>query len=296
MTEDAVSFGREGSLIGIISDPPFRSQRNEASAVLLLNAGLVYHIGPNRLNVKIARRLAGAGRVAMRFDFAGIGDSRPHADPTPFDQSAIGDAMDAMDYLQATRGIERFVIAGVCLGADVALQVAYRDPRVVGAVLINVREYRESGDAGHSGAGAGAGPEASSYLQARTNLRYYGSRVCSVRHWARLFTGRSNLRGIVGTITTLLEMHGLARSETSQAEAAPDLRRLMERGVRLLVVYSDGSPTWDLYRSRFEREFRSLRAEGKLRVELAKHTDHVFTLLWAQQHLVELIEGWAAAL
>ncbi|TAK87061.1 MAG: hypothetical protein EPO12_01625, partial [Aquabacterium sp.] len=46
-----------------------------ASAVILLPAGLKYHVGPHGLNVQLARSLAAAGHLALRFDPLGVGES-----------------------------------------------------------------------------------------------------------------------------------------------------------------------------------------------------------------------------
>ena len=46
-----------------------------ATALILLNAGLVHRMGPFRLYVQMARRLAAEGYAVLRFDQSGLGDS-----------------------------------------------------------------------------------------------------------------------------------------------------------------------------------------------------------------------------
>jgi alpha-beta hydrolase superfamily lysophospholipase len=72
MKEMAVRFGKFNSLIGVITepDPP---ELGENPAIILSNAGLIHHIGPNRIYVKLARHLAENGYRVIRFDLSGVG-------------------------------------------------------------------------------------------------------------------------------------------------------------------------------------------------------------------------------
>ena len=74
MTEEAQLLGKDRDLVGVVTHPADVEVDKSSPAFLLLNAGSVHHVGPNRLYVKIARRLASLGFVALRFDFAGVGD------------------------------------------------------------------------------------------------------------------------------------------------------------------------------------------------------------------------------
>ena len=59
MNERAIAFGPEQSLLGVLSLPP--DQVSAPPAVILLNAGLLHRVGPNRLYVDIARRVGDLG-------------------------------------------------------------------------------------------------------------------------------------------------------------------------------------------------------------------------------------------
>ena len=73
MREAAVSFGPNASLVGIITSPSVPAARRELPGVILLNAGIINRVGPNRIYVKMARRLADMGLPVLRFDFSGRG-------------------------------------------------------------------------------------------------------------------------------------------------------------------------------------------------------------------------------
>ncbi len=75
MKEEALRFGPNGSLIGIVTDPSEEERGKNLPAFLLLNAGHLHRVGPNRHYVSIARKLSAMGFTVLRFDFSGIGDS-----------------------------------------------------------------------------------------------------------------------------------------------------------------------------------------------------------------------------
>ncbi|MGH7928173.1 MAG: alpha/beta hydrolase, partial [Candidatus Binatia bacterium] len=75
MREEALLLGKTRSLVGILTDPPEAKRSTRLPGIILLNAGIIHRVGPNRMHVKIARTLAPMGFVVVRFDFSGIGDS-----------------------------------------------------------------------------------------------------------------------------------------------------------------------------------------------------------------------------
>src|SRR5262249_51231373 len=62
-------------------------------------------------------------------------------EPLCYPRDGIGDIQAAMNALEAAVGTNRFVLAGLCSGGDLTFQTALRDPRVVGAVIINPRTF-----------------------------------------------------------------------------------------------------------------------------------------------------------
>jgi len=95
------SSGRSGSaprLFGILTEPEGAPL---GPTVLLLNAGLIHHIGPARLWVSLARRFAAAGMRCLRFDLSGLGDSpvRPGSPPRRLPARAAEDVASAAEAL-----------------------------------------------------------------------------------------------------------------------------------------------------------------------------------------------------
>jgi pimeloyl-ACP methyl ester carboxylesterase len=135
MIEKVVTFGKERNLVGVLS--PGGSIDRGSPAVILLNSGLVHRVGPFRMGVELARRLAALGLDVLRYDQSGLGDSEARRDQPAYEQRAVEDAGDAMDHLKKLRGRESFVFLGLCAGAINAHHIAVADPRVRGAVFID---------------------------------------------------------------------------------------------------------------------------------------------------------------
>jgi hypothetical protein len=278
--ERALLFGEAKSLVGIITEPapPVRPGR---PAVLFLNAGVLHRVGPNRIHVRLAREMARRGFSALRFDFSGLGDSRPRHEPTPFAEAAVAETRQGMDVLAASHGARSFLLVGICSGADNALRVAGHDARVVGAGL--VEPY---------------GIPAPGFL-----LYSYRRKILSPRSWWRLIRGRSEFWATRREART---GRGGAEGEPGTAQVAAEetlvpsprgltaqLRGLTDRGVHLCFVYSADSPAYHNYRTLLRREVRRAMARGTARLEVVRHTDHVFTPLAAQDRLTTVLVDWA---
>jgi pimeloyl-ACP methyl ester carboxylesterase len=293
MKEEALLLGESRSLVGIVTSPSADSAWNGSPAVLILNAGIVHRVGPNRLYVKMARDLAARGFVALRFDFSGIGDSGVRADSLPFPESAIRETQEAMDYLAAATGIQRFVLMGICSGGTISFRTACRDPRVIGAVLINARGHlHEAADYGLS-----------SYLRRRTLARHYWRITFlssfSLKNVTRVLTGKVNywrvLPSMLGPLPSRLFSRRRGVSPGPDALAA-ELNRLRARGVRLLHIYSEGDEGLDYVHVLLGGKLRQWCERGLLEVEVIPGANHTFSLLWNQEYLLDVIRRWMQGL
>ncbi|MGA9874561.1 MAG: alpha/beta fold hydrolase [Solirubrobacteraceae bacterium] len=131
-----------GQLFGILSEP--LDTPSEQLCVVLLNAGGIRHIGPNRMWVEAARRWSAHGVPTLRLDLEGIGDA--DGDGQRFAElrqlyvpELVDQVIAALDTLEA-RGLKsRFVLTGLCSGAYWSFHSALRDERVVAALMINPR-------------------------------------------------------------------------------------------------------------------------------------------------------------
>ncbi|MDZ7269337.1 MAG: hypothetical protein ONB48_18135 [candidate division KSB1 bacterium] len=282
MKEKALLFGKTRSLVGVLTEPEQADSVASLPGVIILNSGLLPKIGPNRLHVKIARRLAAAGFTAMRFDFSGIGDSLPRKDGLAFVRSAIVETQEAMDLLAQTRGLQQFILMGICSGADNAVRVAHEDARVAGAALIDSYAFPT--------------PQYFWYS--------YRKRLLNVRSWVNLLAGKSDLLAKVRkSRASQMRDRPVEQSERltpdwhmpSQAELAATLHDLLQRGTDLLFVYSGGSPAYFNYLTNLKKLLSRLQDSPHLRLEFLLDSDHGFTLLHHQKMLVDTISNWVKA-
>lgn len=282
MRESAVILGQSNRLVGVVADPAPGPGEASATGFVFLNAGLVHHVGPNRIYVTAARQLATSGFVALRFDFSGVGDSPARADHLPFDKSAVVEVREATQWLAAERPVNRFVLVGLCSGATFALQAACEDPTVAGVVLINFR---------------GVGQAAHSFVKQRAGAKY-SLRVSlfNPRSWAKALTGRANYRHIVRSIAFAVgDLCSRRGRRTPEAEADRQrLITLLERGTRVLVVYSPGDPGWDYFLMAFGDWRKAAGTSAALELETIPRADHTFTSPESQRQLHGRIVVWAS--
>lgn len=280
VVERPVTFGPAASLVGIESTSTTAGTLAGRPACLLLNAGVIHRVGPNRLHVNVARRLAAAGYPTLRFDLSGRGDSESRTDGMSFQESSVAEVRQAMDHLAQTVGAERFVVIGICSGGLNAAHVAVVDPRVAGAVMIDIPAYPTFG-----------------YY-----LRYYGRRLGSIESWRNTLAARNPLgRRLRKRLAPLAARDmeddlGVALLDArlpSRAETGRTLEELVGRGTRLYFLFSG---TWGSYnyRDQFRDAFPSLMSGGRVTVDYIPDADHTFTQLINQERLVGRIARWVA--
>ena len=282
MKEDAILFGAAKTLVGIVSDPV--DGGSSRPAVILLNSGIIHRVGPNRLYVTLARRLAQAGFVTLRFDSSGIGDSVIRRDNVPFERSSVLETQEAMEYLAATRGVSRFLLAGICTGAVVAYHTARTDERVLGTVLINGQGYiPESEEAIHA------------YLATRQRRRYYlGRALYNVRSWRKLATGRVGYGDILGALGFRREGRRNTKDlpNSKAGEVAAGLRGLADRGTEMLFLYSAADPGIEELDLILEGKVAELSARATVQYRVVEKADHMFTALASQEEFLRSTVDW----
>ncbi len=184
--ETTVTFGKEAaSLRGVLHEP----ERSNGVGVVFLHGWPGNRIGPHRMFVTLARRLAGLGFHSLRIDFRGRGDSDGRAEDASIG-TMIEDTAVAVDFLARRPEIKKLYLLGICSGGKVAIGAASADPRLAGLVLWSAEAM---------------GPLRT--RSARTHksvsaLRLYLNKLSSAETWKKILTFRVNTRMVRKAIIT----------------------------------------------------------------------------------------------
>jgi len=273
-TERIHTFGADGSLLGIVSLPPGDDGSSAASNgatsrpfVILLNAGLVHRAGPFGMSVELARRLAAQGFRVLRFDQAGLGDSLPRSGPAA-PQPTVADGRAAIDFLSQRYGAQRFVVGGLCSGAMNAHHLCRADARVSGIWLLDGYAY----------------PTRLYYRQlVLRKLRKPETWVASAERLVATATRRLGGAHALRTgppPSEPLEVSGAREALFFQdwppiEDARLQLQQMLERGARMLYVYTGG---WSSFvaEKQFDEMFPRLEGRQQITVKYNPEADHSY--------------------
>ncbi|HEX3697246.1 MAG TPA: polysaccharide deacetylase family protein [Polyangia bacterium] len=244
-----------------------------APHLVIFNSGFVHHVGPGRLAVDIARRVAGLGISTLRFDFCGIGDSAAHATSLDSIASGIADAREAMDRLSATHGARTFVVLGLCSGARYAHHVALADPRVVGAVMFD---------------GYAFSTVRSRAMEVRERLEEPRALLTGAYRRARLLIDG---RAAPAAAPSVFSREGFFPEDISRAQMASDLQTLAERGVAMLNIYSGEWKTYT-YEGQLQGAFPEVRLAPVLTERLIESADHLYFTPGERATMLQTLTSW----
>lgn len=272
--EQAVLLGPRGSLVAIITRP-LDSRQSAEPAVVILNTGIVHRVGHHRMYVTLSRILAAAGRTVVRFDFSGIGDSPARSDGLTPLMSGLQDIREALDSLEGLRLGSRFVLVGLCSGADQAVLYGHADPRVVGLVLMDPTLPRTP----------------------RYYLHYVVQRLGHLHNWMSVLRGRSGLLRLAYEHLTnrVRPQDGLQGLTTDSLPFSPYLsmcyRAAAARRQRILLVLTSIS-TRHTYAKQWLDAFPEVGSSGAARAELFGNSDHLFSGRKDRERLFQVISDW----
>lgn len=265
ITERVMQLRRDQGLLGILTPAP--PSKAAGVACVLMNAGVVHRIGPHRLNVKLARHLAGIGLSTIRLDLSGLGDSKPEGSTRSFSDQAVVDIRAAMDQMERMHGTRRFIVSGLCSGAAVSFRAALADNRVVGLQMLDPYAYRT---------------RAAMY-------RYYLSRMRLPEAWSGAVANMIRPQAGGEEVNDLL---GDFVRDPPPEEFARGLATLIERGVSIMCVYTGAVLQVYNYVAQFDEIMEPFGIAGRIRVEHMPDSTHTFLDIASQQRLMELTDSW----
>jgi len=275
--ERSLRIGTPVPLVGVTSEP---AQFDLAKpAVIVLNSGVMHHVGACRLSVKIAREVAARGLLAVRFDYSGIGDSEPRRGSDSFEEVSLRECAEVMDHIQRTRGVKEFILYGLCSGADAAYNTALVDRRVVGMAQIDAYCYETTRF------------HLERYKQAATSPARVRSFIG--RRIQRLLGRRPDTPAQDAVDAQHFELPSYIRVFPPRERVAAGLRALVERGVKMHVIFT-GSEQHYNYAAQYRASFPEVAFGNALTVDYLPEANHIITQPTYQRLVVEQIAGFAA--
>jgi predicted alpha/beta-fold hydrolase len=268
MREIAVKIGHPTPLTGIITQP--KNFDASKPAVLILNSGLMHHIGTCRLSVKLARQVAEAGFLAIRFDFSGLGDSAPRRGTSSFKESSLTELNEVLNHLQETKGISKFISYGLCSGADASYELSKIDDRIIGIAQI----------------------DAYAYTNWKWFIRRYISNLNNINAWLGLFERLGNLfKTKSNSEKEFYETADEQREHPSRDSVAENLNNICQRGVHIYNIFT-GDTIEINYENQYREVFSDVNFRNLLTLEYYEELEHIITSPEYQKLIPQKICEW----
>ena len=264
MREKAFNFGAGNGLIGVLTEPQVAAP-TDRPVVLLSNVGISHRVGPFRLNVELARRLATMGISCFRFDFSGLGDSEASRDGRTDQQRALSEAQAAMDLLTKRTGATKFVMIGLCSGADKTHIVATADFRIVGTVFIDGYAYKTL-----------------LFYLIRFTLRFL--------QWKRLKVFLKAQLGKMPEVGT--EAYRAIIASPDRGGVERELKAMADRGCRQLHLFTVSTDYTYNYSRQFWHMYPGLKGAHGVTTERYPSVDHTLSMVAMQQLFIDRICRW----
>ncbi|MGH7437650.1 MAG: alpha/beta fold hydrolase [Polyangiaceae bacterium] len=288
VVESAETIATEGRLFGILSEPVNPSSRRRG--ILLVNAGAIHRIGPNRSYVAIARRWAALGHAVLRMDMSGIGDSRPRpgdSENVVYANGASDDVAAGLAFLRTRSGVAEVHALGLCSGGYHAFKAAVAGIPMDSVLLINPLTF--SFEAGI--------PLSNRQDKVASEAARYKQRLKSPEAWRKLLRGDVKVDAAAKIVARRLRGMFIVRlrelAQRAGLHVGTDLERELEgvvsRGTALRMLFSGDDPGLALLEEGAGPTVDKLRKRGKISIAVIDGPDHTFTARWSQLALIAAV-------
>lgn len=284
VTEEVASI--DDCLRGIVTRPQDGAPRR---ALILLNAGGIGHIGPNRLSVEFARELATRGYLVLRVDQSGIGDSDTRKDGvenTVYSEQAVDDVGVAVAWVRRT-GVSNIAVAGLCSGAYHALKAAQAAQPIDIVVAINPLTFDYKPGM----------PLDFAAFRVTADAARYNSSMRSTQSWRKLLRGQVDVRRVVRVLAhragSLLGRHAKDIARRLHVPLPNDfgsaLIAMARRGVTVHFLFAAADPGNTMLNEQGGTAVRRLIEDGRLTIGVIDGPDHTFTPRWSHRALLDAL-------
>ncbi|MCF7854626.1 MAG: alpha/beta hydrolase [Candidatus Pacebacteria bacterium] len=247
------------------------------------NTGIVFchgwsgsRLGPHRMFVKIARKLADRGVHCLRVDFRGRGDSEGDTCAASI-QTMIEDTKCAVSFLCEKTEVAVVYLLGICSGGKVAIGAAAEMQDAIGGLIVwsaeAMGDLRKSSTNRHKTLHA---------------AKVYLSKMLRPSTWWRLIRRDVN----VAAVGKAMFRHE-TRSETEAENEIALLARFRSFSGPVLFVYGGNDPDTRLAGD----AYRGFCARYKMPCEFHNIPDanHSFYSLAWEKQVIDLTEAWLVA-
>lgn len=263
--EQAIVFGKYDHLLGVANIAQSSTTKDkEQVAMILITAGMLHNVGPFRLYVDIANSLEAQGISSLRFDISGIGESLGIGSSGKSIDRAASEASEAMDYLSKNHGIKKFIVFGLCSGADDSVQTALNDERVIGVITLDGLGYKT--------------PKFD-----RVQRLFLAKKILFFNNWKSKI---NNLTGIKPAPVSLAAGGDIREFPETPEQASNELQQLVDRGTQLHFIYTGGTDYYN-YAEQVYDMLPNIKWKGTESTRYFPHMDHVILLCEDRKELVK---------
>ena len=285
--QERPAFFSAGSelLFGILTEPVGEPV---GTAVVLVpgGAGTRESINRNRIWVRLARRVAGLGYHALRFDYHGSGESTGVEERLRLDHPFTEDLRGAVRWAEA-QGVSSLVLGGSCSGARTALSYA-PDAANLGGIVLATPYIKDMAQ----------GERVATLMAVEWSIGQYIRRVFSRRVLRGLFRRekrRAYVRVAKARVRQLArKLRWGGRSDGASPRFIDPLVTILERRVPVLFLFGEEDYAYQAFlRAKEGRLGRLLEKAGSLaQVVVLPGRIHAFPTVTCQDEVMERITEW----
>jgi len=260
----AIVFGKYDHLVGVANIAQATTKKStEQVAMILITAGMLHNVGPFRLYVDIANSLETQGISSLRFDISGIGESLGVGSSGKSIERAASEASEAMDYLSENHGIKKFVVFGLCSGADDSVQTALNDERVIGVITLDGLGYKTP-------------------KFARNQRLFLAKKILLFNNWKSKI---SSITGLKPPPVSLAVGGDIREFPETAEQASKEIQQLIDRGTQLHFIYTGGTDYYNYAKQLYDM-LPYVNWKGTESTRYFPHMDHVILLCEDRQEMV----------
>jgi pimeloyl-ACP methyl ester carboxylesterase len=222
----------------------------------------------------MARHLSSAGFDVFRFDFAGVGDSPARTDGQSLGDGVVLDLQETMDHLEQTLGCEKFVVIGLCSGADNGMRAAEVDMRITGLALLDPTIDRTRKWYLH-------------YVWRRISSWTFVKSVLTLQHPRIQEIFRPSTKPETGEKPELYQVAYADRSSIARC-----LEKLIDRQVRLFAAFTGSWRFIYNYPSQFYDVYSGIDFKDALNLTYRPEVDHCYLDSAHREKLLQDLTDW----